>query len=44
MLPVGSVVLVAVVAGLLLAKPLNAIALGESQAALLGVPVERVKR
>ena len=44
MLLVGSVVLVAVVAGLLLAKPLNAIALGESQAALLGVPVERVKR
>ena len=33
-----------VVAGLLLAKPLNAIALGESQAAMLGVPVERVKR
>ena len=41
---VGGVVLVAVAAGLLLAKPLNTIALGESQAALLGVPVERVKR
>ncbi len=39
-----SVVAVAMVAGLSLAKPLNAIALGEAQAALLGVPVERVKR
>ena len=41
---VCSIVLVAVAAGLSLAKPLNAIALGEAQAALLGVPVERVKR
>ena len=41
---VGGVVSVAVAAGLLLAKPLNTIALGEAQAALLGVPVERVKR
>jgi iron complex transport system permease protein len=41
---VGSVVLLAVLAGLGLARPLNAIALGEVQAALLGVPVERVKR
>lgn len=41
---VFSVVLAAVCAGLTLAKPLNAIALGEAQAALLGVPVERVKR
>jgi len=30
--------------GIALARPLNAIALGEAQAALLGVPVERVKR
>ena len=42
-LVVGTV-LVAVGAGLTLARPLNAIALGEAQAALLGVPVERVKR
>ncbi len=41
---VGSIVLMAGCAGLALAKPLNAIALGEAQAALLGVPVERVKR
>jgi iron complex transport system permease protein len=41
---VCSVVAVAVGAGLALAKPLNAIALGEAQAALLGVPVERIKR
>ncbi len=41
---VGAVVLVAVCAGMSLARPLNAIALGEAQAALLGVPVERVKR
>jgi iron complex transport system permease protein len=40
---VFSVVLAAVCAGLTLARPLNAIALGEAQAALLGVPVERVK-
>jgi iron complex transport system permease protein len=39
-----SIVAAAVGAGLTLAKPLNAIALGEAQAALLGVPVERVKR
>ena len=31
-------------AGLMLARPLNAIALGEAQATLLGVPVERTKR
>lgn len=37
-------VAVAVGAGFTLAKPLNAIALGETQAALLGVPVELVKR
>jgi len=41
---VFSVVAAAVGAGLALARPLNAIALGEAQAALLGVPVERVKR
>jgi iron complex transport system permease protein len=41
---VGSIVAVAVGWGLTLARPLNAIALGEAQAALLGVPVERVKR
>jgi iron complex transport system permease protein len=41
---VFSVVLAALGAGLTLARPLNAIALGETQAALLGVPVERVKR
>jgi iron complex transport system permease protein len=41
---VSAVVAIAVVAGLTLARPLNAIALGEAQAALLGVPVERVKR
>lgn len=41
---VFSIVAVAVAAGLTLAKPLNAIALGEAQAALLGVPVESVKR
>lgn len=41
---VSSVVGVAIGAGLTLARPLNAIALGEAQAALLGVPVERVKR
>jgi iron complex transport system permease protein len=41
---VFSIVAVAVVAGFTLARPLNAIALGETQAALLGVPVERVKR
>ncbi len=41
---VGAVVVVALCAGMSLARPLNAIALGEAQAALLGVPVERVKR
>ena len=41
---VGATVFVAVCAGMTLARPLNAIALGEAQAALLGVPVERVKR
>ncbi|MGJ7494297.1 FecCD family ABC transporter permease [Variovorax sp. RT4R15] len=41
---VGAIVFVACVAALTLAAPLNAIALGESQAALLGVDVERVKR
>ncbi|MDO8774526.1 MAG: iron ABC transporter permease [Burkholderiaceae bacterium] len=41
---VFSIVAVSVGAGLTLARPLNAIALGEAQAALLGVPVERIKR
>lgn len=41
---VGSVVLLASCVGMALARPLNAIALGEAQAALLGVPVERTKR
>jgi len=41
---VGGIVAVAVAWGLTLARPLNAIALGEAQAALLGVPVEQVKR
>jgi iron complex transport system permease protein len=41
---VGAVVAVACGMGLALARPLNAIALGEAQAALLGVPVERTKR
>ncbi len=41
---VFSIVAVAVGAGFTLARPLNAIALGETQAALLGVPVESVKR
>ncbi|MDB5931693.1 MAG: iron transporter permease, partial [Polaromonas sp.] len=40
---VAGIVAAAVLAGLRLAAPLNAIALGEAQAALLGVPVERVK-
>lgn len=35
---------VAVLAGLRLARPLNALALGEAQAVLLGVPVQRVQR
>ena len=41
---VGTIVAVACGLGLALARPLNAIALGEAQAALLGVPVERTKR
>jgi iron complex transport system permease protein len=34
----------ALLLGMRLAQPLNALALGEAQATLLGVPVERVKR
>lgn len=41
---VSGVVAAACAMGLALARPLNAIALGEAQAALLGVPVERTKR
>ena len=41
---VGAIVAVACGLGLALARSLNAIALGEAQAALLGVPVERTKR
>jgi iron complex transport system permease protein len=41
---VFAMVTAAVGSGIALARPLNAIALGEAQAALLGVPVERVKR
>ena len=41
---VGAVVILACGAGLTLARPLNAIALGEAQAVLLGVEVERTKR
>ncbi|MCZ8217840.1 MAG: iron ABC transporter permease [Acidovorax sp.] len=41
---VSGVVAAACALGLALARPLNAIALGEAQAALLGVPVERTKR
>jgi iron complex transport system permease protein len=41
---VGSITLIAGGAGLGLARALNALALGEAQAVLLGVPVERVKR
>ena len=41
---VGTIVLIATCAGLTLARPLNAIALGEAQAVLLGVNVERTKR
>lgn len=41
---VGALVSVALLAGLRLARPLNALALGEGQAVLMGVPVERVKR
>lgn len=35
---------ITVLAGLRLARPLNALALGEAQAVLLGVPVQRVQR
>jgi iron complex transport system permease protein len=41
---VGAMVAVACAIGLACARPLNALALGEAQAALLGVNVERVKR
>ncbi|WP_208511185.1 iron ABC transporter permease [Variovorax paradoxus] len=41
---VGVAVLLSCMAAASLAAPLNAIALGESQAALLGVDVERIKR
>ncbi len=41
---VGAIVFIACLAALTLAAPLNAIALGEPQAALLGVDVERIKR
>ena len=41
---VGTIVFIATCAGLTLARPLNAIALGEAQAVLLGVDVERTTR
>jgi iron complex transport system permease protein len=41
---VAPLAVVATVAGLALARPLNALALGETQASHLGVPVARVKR
>jgi iron complex transport system permease protein len=41
---VGTITLIAVAAGMLMARPLNAIALGEAQASMLGVNVEQVKR
>ncbi|MGQ3231430.1 MAG: FecCD family ABC transporter permease, partial [Blastomonas fulva] len=41
---VGGITLVAGGIGLRLARPLNALALGEAQAVLLGVSVERVKQ
>jgi iron complex transport system permease protein len=41
---VSAIVLVSVLAGLTLAAPLNAIALGEAQATLLGVEVEQIKQ
>lgn len=41
---VSAVVVVSAVVAMSLARPLNAIALGEAQAQLLGVPVERTKR
>jgi iron complex transport system permease protein len=41
---VAGIVAIASVAALTLAKPLNALALGEAQASMLGVEVERLKR
>lgn len=41
---VGTITLAAISLSLMLTKPLNAIALGEAQATMLGVNVERVKR
>ena len=41
---VGTITFIAVTAGIAMARPLNAIALGEAQASMLGVDVERVKR
>ena len=41
---VGAAVAMSLLAALALARPLNAIALGEAQASLLGVAVERTKR
>ncbi len=41
---VSAIVALTMVGGLTLAQPLNALALGETQARLLGVPVERTKR
>lgn len=41
---VGALTSLALLLGMRLAMPLNALALGEAQATLLGVPVERVKR
>ena len=41
---VGGITLVAGVIGMRLARPLNALALGEAQAVLLGVSIERVKQ
>lgn len=41
---VGAAVAASLAMGLALARPLNAIALGEAQASLLGVAVERTKR
>jgi iron complex transport system permease protein len=40
---VGGLTSLALLLGMRLAMPLNALALGEAQATLLGVPVERVK-
>lgn len=41
---VSAIILIAITIGFTLAKPLNAITLGEAQAVLMGVNVERVKR